>query len=200
MTEDVLLAGIGGQGIVTAGDLLAHAAVAAGCQVKKAEVHGMAQRGGSVVSHVRISDSGPIYSPMIADGAATWLVALELLEGLRWLWMLAPEGRVVADGRRVPPTSVTLGGVPYPKDPEAPLAQRGLILRATEMATAEGTPRAANTAVIGALSVHLGIPRDAWGRALEECIRPRHREANERLFEAGRDAARRAASNTVAGG
>jgi len=199
VADDILIAGIGGQGVVTAGDLVAHAALAGGYQVKKAEVHGMSQRGGSVVSHVRISDSGAIYSPMIPDGAATWLVALEMLEGLRWLWILAPTGRAIVDDRRVPPTSVILGGPSSPADPAGPLAERGCILCATEIATAEGAPRAANTVLLGALSVCLNLPLEAWRRALEECIRPKHLDVNRRLFEAGQDLARRTAANLLTG-
>lgn len=198
MREDILLAGIGGQGIVTAGDLVAQAAMSAGCQVKKAEVHGMAQRGGGVVSHVRLSSDGPVYSPMIPERGATWLVALELLEGLRWLWMLAPEGRVIADERRVVPAT-RIGGGSYPEDPVSPLARRGLVLPATEMATREGTPRAANIVVLGALSAHLALPRAAWQAAMERVIRPRHLDVNRRLFEAGYELGRHATADSAIG-
>ncbi|HOS92642.1 MAG TPA: WbuC family cupin fold metalloprotein [Armatimonadota bacterium] len=89
---NVLFAGVGGQGVVTASDLLAHAALRAGWNVKKAETHGMAQRGGSVVTHVRVSADQPVHSRLIPHGCADYLIALELLEGVRTLWMLAPGG------------------------------------------------------------------------------------------------------------
>jgi indolepyruvate ferredoxin oxidoreductase beta subunit len=126
---------------------------------------------------------------MIPDGHADFLVALELLEGLRWIWMLRPGGRVIADDRRVPPSPVSTGSAEYPAQPEEPLAERGLVLPATQLAGQAGVPRAANVLVLGALSVHLDLPPEAWDEALAGVIKTRHLVTNRGLFRAGRDLA-----------
>ncbi len=185
MKADVLFAGVGGQGIVTASDILAHAALCAGLHAKKAETHGMAQRGGSVISHVRIS-SQPVASPLIPEGQADFLVALELLEGLRWLWMLAPTGRLLADRRRIDPLPVQLGQAAYPEDAEERLAERGITIDATYVARRIGQPRAANAVMLGALAAFVELPDEAWRRGFESCLKPRYVDVNWQAFREGR--------------
>jgi len=108
------LVGVGGQGVLLAADIVAHVGVALGLDVKKSEVHGMSQRGGSVVSHVRWADE--VHSPLIERGTADILVAFERLEGLRHLAMLARDGRLIISGHRIVPVTVTCGGVVYPTE------------------------------------------------------------------------------------
>ncbi|HQK93984.1 MAG TPA: indolepyruvate oxidoreductase subunit beta [Armatimonadota bacterium] len=182
---NVLFAGVGGQGVVTASDLLAHAALRAGWNVKKAETHGMAQRGGSVVTHVRVSPDQPVHSPLIPHGCADYLIALELLEGVRTLWMLAPGGQVIADARRIPPITVTSGAATYPDGLEDQLRSRGRVLPATEEATRMGDARAANALLLGALGRDLGLPEDAWQSAFAAVLNPKALDLNWRTFLKG---------------
>jgi len=186
MTTNVLFAGVGGQGIVTASDVLAQAAMVAGWSVKKAETHGMAQRGGSVVSHVRFSADGQVYSPLIPAGEAGFLVALEVLEGLRWLWMLRASGRIVCDDRRIPPITVSSGNARYPADAAERVAERGVLVPATAEASGLGEPRAANAVLLGALSPFLEIPTGAWRAAFAERLKPRALSVNWDAFARGR--------------
>ncbi len=185
-TINVLFAGVGGQGIVTASDLLAEAALAAGWGVKKAETHGMAQRGGGVTSHVRLDPEGDVHSPLIPEGQADYLVALEMLEGLRSLWMLKDGGMVLADSRKIAPSGAHRGDVKYPEDAEATLAARGVVVAATEEATRLGDARAANSVLLGMLATRLGIPDEAWQAAFGKCLKPKAAEVNWQAFLAGK--------------
>jgi len=182
---NVLFAGVGGQGVVTASDLLAHAALLAGWNVKKAETHGMAQRGGSVVTHVRLSPDQPVHSPLIPHGRADYLVALEVLEAARSLWMLAPGGQVIADARRILPITVTSGAATYPDGLESRLRSRGRVLPATEDATRIGDARAANALLLGALSRELRLPESAWHTAFTAVLNPKALDLNWHAFLKG---------------
>ncbi len=185
MVINILFAGVGGQGVVTASDLVAHAAVRAGWAAKKAETHGMAQRGGSVVSHVRIAHTEAVYSPLIPEGKAHFLIALELLEGVRALRWLAPEGTVIADARRLDPAPVAVGLASYPAGLEECLRRRGVVVQATQRAASLGEPRAANAILLGILSRFLKIDRAAWRAAFGECLKPQAVDINWQAFELG---------------
>ena len=188
---NIAIVGVGGQGIILASDIVAQAALCAGHDVKKNEVHGMAQRGGSVASEIRFGDR--VYSPIIPDGEVDALVSLELLEGLRHVPRLRPEGLVIADELRVRPSVRPPGAPEYPADVEARLRRsikRLNLIPAAELAERAGNARAANTVLLGALSRHLDLPAEAWQSALESCLRPRLLEVNRRAFELGRKAAK----------
>ena len=185
MITNVVFAGVGGQGIVTAGDLLAVAALRSGWSVKKAETHGMAQRGGSVVSSVRFSGDRAVRSPLVPDGEADYLVALELLEGVRFLPMLRPDGQVIADAHEVAPQSVAAGTDAYPGDALSVLARYGIVMPATCIATELGEPRAANAVLLGALSRSLAVPVGAWDAAFRETLRPAALAAASEAFRRG---------------
>jgi indolepyruvate ferredoxin oxidoreductase beta subunit len=184
---NIAIAGVGGQGILLASDVLAHAALCGGHDVKKNEIHGMAQRGGSVVSEVRFGEA--VYSPVIPTGKVDVLVALELLEGLRNAHRVRPGGTVIADDLRIRP-AVRPPGVPeYPEDVADRLASavdRCSILPATELAREAGNARAANTVLLGALSHELEFPLEVWKQALEALLRPALLEVNLRAFDLGR--------------
>ncbi len=186
MVVNVLFAGVGGQGVVTASDVLAEAALQAGWDAKKAETHGMAQRGGSVVSHVRIAEGERLFSPLIPEAGADFLVALELLEAVRALPMLRPEGRVIADARRIVPMTVASGAATYPEGIEERLRQRGVVVKATEEAERLGEPRAANSLLMGVLGHFLDLQDAAWHGAFEACLKPRAVEVNWQAFLLGR--------------
>ena len=184
---NVAIAGVGGQGIILASDVIAEAALRAGYDVKKNEVHGMAQRGGSVVSEIRFGER--IHSPLIPDGEVDVLIGLELLEALRHVHRLRPRGLVIADELRIRPAVRPPGAPEYPADVVERLrssAERVVIVPAVKLAAEAGNARAANTVLIGVLSQHLALPPDAWQAALRGCLRPSLVEVNLKAFELGR--------------
>ena len=188
-TTDVLLCGVGGQGIITASAVLAEAALLADCDVKKSEVHGMSQRGGSVETHVRFSRDGSVRSPLIPAGEADLLVAFEPLEALRQLPVAAADGVVLTDERRIVPISVTVGPFEYPADPIAELRQSGRtvhVVSAFQMACEIGEPRAANIVLLGAASNFMDLDPAVWPEAMKACLRPRAVPLSIEGFEAGR--------------
>jgi indolepyruvate ferredoxin oxidoreductase beta subunit len=191
-TVNFVVAGIGGQGTLLASNVLAEVGARAGYDVKKAEVHGMSQRGGSVNSHVRWGTE--VRSPVIGRGEADYLVALEQLEALRYLAMLRPGGTALLGEFKTPPLSVSSGGDRYPTDEEI----EGLLSQVTDdyyliptltLAEALGNARVHNVILLGALSVHVrDVPSDLWLQIVEEQVPKKHLELNRRAFEAGRQA------------
>ena len=187
---NVLVAGVGGQGVVLASELLALAAMAADHDVKQGEFHGVAQRGGAVFSHVRFGDR--VYSPMAPRGQVEFLLAMEKLEALRYAHFVKPGGTVLVNDHEVEPIR-TADDRPYPKDAVAFLEEKGFAveaIRATEIAVGLGNHRAANTVLLGALSQRLQIPQATWGKTLEDRIPARLLELNKRAFEEGRQSGR----------
>jgi len=188
-TLNVLLAGIGGQGVLTASQLLAEAAVRAGYDVKKSEVHGMAQRGGVVTSHVRIGRK--VYSPIISRGEADLLVAFEEAEALRWRSEVRSGGSLIVNCLQVAPPVVNLGLFKYPDDPLADLRSFDgffLPVEASALAVQAGSPRLAGTILMGATSAVLPLPVEHW----ETAVRTRfgHAEVadqNMKAFHQGRE-------------
>lgn len=192
MVTNVLLTGVGGQGIITASTILSQACRLAGWEVKKSEVHGMSQRGGSVNSYVRFSPDENVASPLIPEGGAQILMAFEPLEGLRQIKQSAEDAVVMVEERRIVPVTVNLPGLSYPADVLDRLlaTDRDVrILKASEKAVELGEPRAANTVMLGALSTLLDLPEDAWREAMEVVLKPKAVEVNLRAFEAGRELA-----------
>lgn len=194
---NILVVGIGGQGVMTATEILAEAAIALGHDVKKTEVAGMAQRGGVVSSHLRF---GPkVLSPQIMPGTADLLVAFEAAEGLRWCHMLKPGGLVLMNTARLVPPVVDLGLYDYPEDPLAEIKSRGYQLHAFDamaIALSLGDVRLGNTVMLGAMADHLPFP----AAVLEDAILKRFRarkpqmvELNRQAFAAGRAADQAAA-------
>ncbi len=188
-TLNVLLAGIGGQGVLTASQLLAEAGVRAGYDVKKSEVHGMAQRGGVVISHVRMGRR--VYSPIISSGEADLLVAFEEAEALRWRSEVRSGGILIVNCLQVAPPVVNLGLFKYPDDPLANLRSFGrslLPVEASALAVKMGSPRLAGTILMGAASGVAWLPVEHW----EAAIRARFHQAdvadqNLKAFHQGRE-------------
>ena len=192
MVTNVLLTGVGGQGIITASTILSQACRLAGWEVKKSEVHGMSQRGGSVNSYVRFSPDAPIASPLIPEGAADIMVAFEPLEALRQIAEVAPEGTVLVEERRIVPVTVNLPGFDYPDDvlDRLQASERDVrVIGAYETAVGLGEPRAANSVILGALSTLLDLPYEAWRKAMQLVLKPKAIAVNIRAFEAGRELA-----------
>ncbi len=185
-TRSVVLAGVGGQGTITAANLLASALVAHGYDVKTSEVHGMAQRGGSVISMVRYGSD--VASPLVGSGQADALVSTELLETLRNLEFLAPGGKVIGSRTRVDPLPVLQGAVAYPEDAEERLLELvpdSIIVDAAGIAAEAGDARAANTVLLGILSPLLPVGSDEWLDAIERLVPEKALEANRNAFLAG---------------
>jgi indolepyruvate ferredoxin oxidoreductase, beta subunit len=185
-TRSVVFAGVGGQGTITAANLLASALVAHGYDVKTSEVHGMAQRGGSVISMVRYGSA--VASPLVGFGQAEALVSTELLETLRNLEFLAPGGKVIGSRTRVDPLPVLQGAVAYPEDAEERILELmpdSTIVDAAQIAAEAGDARAANTVLLGILSPLLPMGRDEWLDAIERLVPKKALEANRSAFLAG---------------
>ena len=185
---NVLLAGVGGQGIITASAVLAEAALLAGLDVKKSEVHGMSQRGGSVESHVRFSEH-QVYSPLIAWSGADVVVGLELLETVRNAHWCKQSGAILVDERRVYPSSIATSGREYPADCLERLrgrAARVIEVPAFRLATELGEARAANMVMLGALAEMVAIPAEAYDEAMAKAIRPKALGINREAFALGR--------------
>ena len=188
-----LLAGVGGQGTLLASNVVAQVGVAAGLDVKKAEVHGMAQRGGSVNSHVRWGEK--LYSPLIGQGEVDYLVVLERLESLRYLDMLRPGGTVLIGEMRIPPLTVSSGDDVYPEE-DVIRQQVGLktdrliLIPSLTLAEQAGTARAHNVVVLGALSTLIDeIPVEIWQQVIARRVPQRYVDVNMDAFKAGRQAA-----------
>jgi indolepyruvate ferredoxin oxidoreductase beta subunit len=185
---NVLFAGVGGQGIILASKILAKCAFVSGYMVKESELHGMAQRGGSVTSHVRFGEE--VYSPLIHRGKADFLVAMEELEGLRYTYYLKPNGRVILNQRRIMPSSIKPDSVPYPEDVKSQLEAMGFHVdevNALEIAKNLGNPKGENIILIGILSRYLPFPLSQWEMVIKESVPVKTIEINLTAFEKGRE-------------
>ncbi|MBR0566116.1 indolepyruvate oxidoreductase subunit beta [Azoarcus sp. L1K30] len=194
---NILVCGIGGQGVMTATEILAEAALSLGYDVKKTEVAGMSQRGGVVSSHLRFGDR--VLSPQIAAGEADLLVGFELAEALRWVHMLRPGATALVNlGRLVPPV-VNLGLYPYPEQPVEQMRALGVSTHAFDasaLALQLGNIRLGNTVMLGAMADRLPFPADVLRDAVLARFarrKPDLLELNRKAFERGRDAVAKAA-------
>jgi indolepyruvate ferredoxin oxidoreductase beta subunit len=185
---NVLLVGVGGQGTILAGRVLSRAAVSLGGEVKVSDIHGMAQRGGSVVTQVRF---GPrVYSPVMAPGTADFLVAFEKLEARRWLYYLRDGGQLIVNNQELPPLPVLTGAAAYPAGLVAEmekLVKNMLVIDALELARQAGNVKAVNMVLMGALARQLPIGREAWEEALAASVPARFLEVNKKAFNLGWD-------------
>jgi len=185
---DFLLVGVGGQGVLLASDILAEVGLRAGYDVKKAEVHGMAQRGGSVVSHVRWAEK--VFSPLIGRGEVDYLLALEKLEALRYIEMLRPGGTVIVNDHRIPPVSVSFGNDEYPDDQRvrrvlSEVADNVQFVPGVKLAEEVGNARVSNVVMLGALSKFLDVNLDTWLEVIAERVPEKYVELNRRAFLRG---------------
>lgn len=183
---NVLIAGVGGQGVILSSELLALAALADGLDVKQGEFHGVAQRGGAVFSHVRFGDR--VHSPLTPRGQVDFLLALERLEALRYAHFVKPGGTIIVNDHQVEP--VRMGDDrPYPLEGNDFLEKKGfrvVEVKATEKAIELGNYRVANVILLGTLASRLDIPQAVWDETLEGRIPPRLLELNQKAFAAGR--------------
>lgn len=188
---DFLFAGVGGQGTILTSDILAEVGLRCGYDVKKSEVHGMAQRGGAVESHVRWGEK--VYSPLIEEGEADYLLGFEMLEAARWPHFLKPGSVALVNRYRIMPPVVNLGQAKYPEEKEIETILSGAGARVVWV---EGAAKArelgnlalAGVVLLGALSSYLAEPAEVWQTVIEEMVPPKFKELNVKAFFAGREA------------
>lgn len=183
---NVLLVGVGGQGTILASKILTHAAIAQGYEVKMSEIHGMAQRGGSVVTQVRMGKD--VYSPVIEPGEADYIVAFEQLEAYRWAHFLKEDGVLIVNSQKIAPLPVLIGAATYPENILVDLKDRVgrfIELDGLKLASDAGNAKATNVVLMGVLSKYMEFPEDSWKEALVARIPAKLLELNEKAFALG---------------
>jgi len=188
MTTNILVAGVGGQGVILASDIMAEVFMEAGYDVKKSEVHGMAMRGGIVTSHFRFGKK--VYSPLIKEGEVDILFSFEQLEGLRWFNHLRPNGKILMNDHKINPPAVNLGEMEYPKAiPEIIHSKNKnfYLVKGTEIALQLGDVRAANVVLLGAISKFFEVAEDLWLKTILNYLPPKVHELNKKAFSEGRN-------------
>lgn len=186
-TTNILIVGVGGQGTLLTSRIIAQVAVQMGYDVKVSEVHGMAQRGGSVVSQVRYGEK--IYAPIIKKGDADIILAFEKVESARWLDYLKPDGMVIINNERVNPLPVLSGKVKYPDNINEKVADRlkdTVMVDATDIAVQCGNSRAANVVLVGMLSKAIGLPEEEVEKAIRDIVPAKALAVNLLAFQKGR--------------
>ena len=183
---NVMIVGVGGQGSLLASRILGNLFLSQGLDVKLSEVHGMAQRGGSVVTYMRAGEN--IASPLIPQGECDVIISFEKIEAARYLPWLKKDGMVVVNDQKISPLSVLTGAAQYPDDVLDKIAEKGIKLvafDALDAAARAGSSRAANVALLGAASREIGFTREAWEAAIRQTVKPEFVELNLRAFELG---------------
>ncbi len=184
--KDVLIVGVGGQGTLLASRILGNLAQSLGYDVKLSEVHGMAQRGGSVVTHVRFGEK--VYAPTIDEAGADIIIAFEKLEAYRWIGKLKKDGKMFVNTQEIAPMPVITGKMKYPKDIEASIKQsvpEAVFVDALSMAKEAGNAKAVNTVLIGVLAASVDIEKQAFIDAIKETVPERFIDINLAAFEEG---------------
>ena len=188
-TVNVMIVGVGGQGSLLASKLLGRLLLEKGYDIKVSEVHGMSQRGGSVVTYVRFGDK--VYSPVIDKGQADFIVSFELLEAARWTEFLKPGGKIITNTQQIAPMPVIIGAAEYPQDLLEQMASKKLnidALDALALAEQAGSSKAVNIVLMGRLSKYFDIPEEAWMTAIEKSVPAKFLELNKTAFRLGRNA------------
>lgn len=187
--KNILLVGVGGQGIILASKILSTGLINAGYDVKMSEVHGMAQRGGSVTTQVRYGEK--VNSPIIGKGQADIVVAFEEMEAMRWIDHLKPNGRLVINNYKIPSVPVLIGEKEYPEGITEALKEKveTVVLDAMDIAQEIGNPKTQNIVMLGALVGALGIDEVKWDEVIEEMVKAKFVEINKVAFGKGKDLA-----------
>jgi len=186
---DILLTGVGGQGVVLAGDILGDLGIALGYDVKKSDTLGMAQRGGSVIAHIRMGQN--LSSPLIPKGEADYLLSFEKLETVRWINHIRLGSFVVYNDQEIPPLSVSRGDATYPSDEQIVLALTSrtndfIAVPGDKLATGLGNPKTLNILMLGAVSMFLPFPPDVWTKAITPRVPEKVLAVNIEAFRLGR--------------
>ena len=188
-TKNVMIVGVGGQGSLLASKLLGRLLLSEGLDVKVSEVHGMSQRGGSVVTYVRYGEH--VYSPVIDEEGADFIVSFELLEAARWLPYLKKDGVIVTNTQQIDPMPVITGNAIYPEDLVQKMKETGArvdALNCLELAEKAGSAKAVNLVLMGRLSHYFDLEEEKWQKAIEESVPSKFLEMNRKAFELGRNA------------
>ena len=189
-TKNILIVGVGGQGVLLASEVLSEAAMRAGMDVKKSEVHGMSQRGGVVTSHVKFGEK--VHSPIIPYGQADFIISFEQAEALRSADWLKKGGMVVTSRTRLVPPIASGGQFKYPDDPVAALkskVSRVIAIDADKIALELGNPRLVNILLLGVISDELGLKHTFWEEAIKARVKAKFVELNLKAFAKGRELA-----------
>ena len=185
-TMSVMIVGVGGQGSLLASKLLGRLLVDEGYDVKVSEVHGMSQRGGSVVTYVRFGEK--VYSPIIAEGEADIIISFEKLEAARYAGFLKSDGKIIVNTQQIDPMPVIIGAASYPEDVLSELQEKGLAVEALDalsLANEAGSSKAVNIVLMGKAAKYFDIPKEAWVTAIENTVAPKFIEMNKKAFELG---------------
>ena len=188
-TTSLMIVGVGGQGTLLASKLLGRLLVSEGYDVKVSEVHGMSQRGGSVVTYVRFGEK--VYSPIVERGEADYIISFEKAEAARWLPFLKKGGKMIVNTQQIDPMPVIIGAAEYPENVIDEMKTLGVEIDAIDALTPAleaGSAKAVNIVLMGRLARHFGIPREKWTAAIEQSVAPKFVEMNEKAFELGYDA------------
>lgn len=186
MVKNVMIVGVGGQGSLLASKLLGHLLLTEGYDVKVSEVHGMSQRGGSVVTYVRFGEK--VYSPVIDKGQADFIVSFEKLEAARYVEFLKEGGTIVTNTQEIDPMPVITGATTYPSDILDKLTALGVKVDAMDclsIAEQAGSSKAVNIVLMGRLSKYFDIPKEKWLQAIKDCVPAKFLELNLKAFELG---------------
>ena len=186
MNKSIMIVGVGGQGTLLASRILGSALLSKGYDVKVSEVHGMSQRGGSVVTYVKYGEK--VYSPVIGEGEADLILAFEQLEAARWLSCLKKDGKVVVNTQKIDPMSVVIGDSVYPNGVIDAVKNAGATvveLDALPLAVEAGSPKAVNVVLIGAMAKNTDIDKEIWLDAVKACVPEKFLELNLKAFELG---------------
>ena len=188
-TKSIMIVGVGGQGSLLASKLLGRLLLTRGYDIKVAEVHGMSQRGGSVVTYVRYGDK--VYSPVIDKGQADCIVSFELLEASRWTEYLKPGGKIITNIQQINPMPVIIGAAEYPAQLAEKMTAAGIDVDAFDalsLAEQAGSSKAVNIVLMGHLSRNFDFTEEEWLTALEQSVAPKFLEMNKKAFALGRNA------------
>ena len=187
MVKNIMIVGVGGQGALLASKTLGQVLLDAGYDVKVSEVHGMSQRGGSVVTYVRYGEK--VYSPIVDKGEADFIVSFEMLEAARYTEYLKKDGRIVVNTQNIDPMPVITGAAEYPADLENKMKNAGFAVDSVDclsLAEQAGTAKAVNIVLMGRLSKYMDFSEEAWLKAIEKLVKPQFLEMNKTAFMLGR--------------
>ena len=189
MTKNIMIVGVGGQGSLLASKMLGKLLLSQGYDAKVSEVHGMSQRGGSVVTYVRYGEK--VYSPIIDKGTADFIISFEKLEAARWVPYLKKGGKIIMSTQEIDPMPVIIGAAQYPENLVEKMQAAGAdvdAIDALDLAMQAGSSKAVNLVLMGRLSKYFDATQEAWMEALEACVPPKFLELNKKAFALGRNA------------
>ena len=187
MATSFMIVGVGGQGSLLASKLLGNILTSEGYDVKVYEVHGMSQRGGSVVTYVKC-DENKVYSPIVTAGEADFIISFEKLEAARYASYLKKDGKIIVNTQQMDPMPVIIGAAEYPEGVLEELKAKGMYIDdidALSLAEKAGTSKAVNIVLMGRLAKYFNIPYDKWISAIEATVKPKFIELNKKAFELG---------------